>query len=303
MAEFTAADAAFTGFRVVWERPLAVVFWSALQVAVSLGATLFVTLSAGPAFSQAMEAGMQFNPDPTQALARLAAVGPTYLVLLLAFLVFYAVLYAAMNRAVLRPDQASFGYLRLASDELRQLGLLALMAVLAILVTFGIVLVASVLLELLSLLVGATAILLAPLVLLPLMIGVFVFVGVRFSLASPLTFERGRIDLMGSWRLTQGRFWRLLGAYLLAYGLSLVVAALTLAIAIFSVAILGGGFSAIAQGAEENFSSLATAFTPAHVLYLTITAIGSALGLPITMTPPATIYRALAGSAAGRAFD
>jgi hypothetical protein len=306
VAGFSAADAAFTGFRIVWERPLAVVIWSALQFAVTVGYTLFVTVSAGPAFMQAAQASLQLNPDPAPMIARLQALAPTYAVLLFAFLVLYAVLYAAMNRAVLRPDQSRFGYLRLASDELRQLGLFALMSVLAVGLYVAVVVVAGVILALLGLVAGDTGMLMALVVLAPLLIGVFIFVGVRFSLASPLTFERGRVDLFGSWRLTRGRFWALFGTYLLAAALSLVVVALTLAIAVFAVAIIGGGFGAIGDGAEPDLRSIATALTPPRLIYMAITAIGSALSLPITMTPPAAIYRALTGGApasVSRAFE
>lgn len=49
-------------------------------------------------------------------------------------------------------------------------------------------------------------------------LGVFVFLiwlAVRLSLASPLTFDTRRVRVFGSFALTRGRFWSLLGAYLL----------------------------------------------------------------------------------------
>jgi uncharacterized membrane protein len=41
------------------------------------------------------------------------------------------------------------------------------------------------------------------------------------------------------------------------------------------------------------------------VLYTVVTAAGAALALPIMMTPPVTVYRALSGGAdaAGKVFD
>jgi hypothetical protein len=153
---------------------------------------------------------------------------------------------------------------------------------------------------------GATGFALAVLVLLPLLLAIFIFVGVRFSLASAMTFASHRVDLFGSWAMTRGRFWALLGTYALAFVLSLVVATLTLAIGFFALGILGGGFGALGRGADPDLTSLASAFTPGRVLYMAVVAIGQALGLPITMTPPATVYRALAGdgaAGASRAFD
>jgi hypothetical protein len=304
-AGFSVTDAAFTGFRIVWERPLAVVYWAALQVVVALASTAFVTLSAGRQFTEAAQASLQFGADPAPMIARMAALAPTYAALLIGGLVLQAVLAAAMNRAVLRPQLFRFGYLRLAADELRQLGLFALILLLAAALYIGVVLVVGVIFALLGFAGGDAGFALALLILIPVLLVVFVFVGVRLSLASALTFASRRIDLFGSWTLTRGRFWPLLWTYLIAFALSLVVWTLTLAIALFAVAILGGGFGALGVGAEPDLGSLATAFAPAHVLYLAITAAGQALGLPVTMTPPASVYKAVTGGAAtaARVFD
>ncbi len=305
-AGFSVTDAALTGFRIVWERPLAVVYWAGLQFAASLASTTFITLSAGQQFAKAAEASLQFSLDPTPMLARLEALAPTYAVLLIGVLVLQAVVSAAMNRAVLRPEESRFGYLRLAADELRQLGLFALILLFGALLYLGVVLVAGVIFALLGFAGGDTGLALAFLILIPLLVVVFVFAAVRFSLAPAMTFATRKIDLLGSWRLTRGRFWALLWTYLLAFVLDLVVWALTLAIAMFATAILGGGFASLGQGVDADLSTLATAFTPASVLFMAITAIGSALRLPLMVTPPASVYRALTGGAAvgvGRVFD
>ena len=115
MAGFSAADAAFTGFRVVWERPLAVAIWAAVQFVVSLAINLFIAISAGQAFGQMSQLGLQPPADPDKVMALFRQVAPTYVVVLIVVLVLAAVFYAAMNRAVLRPAESRFGYLRLAS--------------------------------------------------------------------------------------------------------------------------------------------------------------------------------------------
>jgi hypothetical protein len=306
VAEFSAADAAFTGFRVGLEHPVAVAIWAVLQFVVSLSFTLFVTVSAGPAFSKMAAMGFQPTADPNQVLGLFQQLAPTYAVLLIASLVFYSVLYAAMNRVVLRPEQSRFGYLRLAGDELRQLGLLALMAALGFALYIAVVIAVTVVFAVLSLALGAAGgvgVGLALAILLPAVICVFIYVAVRFSLASALTFASGRIELFGSWRLTKGRFWPLLGTYLIAFSLSLVVILATLAIAAAAVAIIGGGLGALTQVMQADMTSVGAILTPARLVYLAISAVGSAMSWPITMTPPAVIYRALAGGAVSRVFD
>jgi hypothetical protein len=306
VAEFSASDAAFTGFRVVAERPWAVAIWAGLQLIVSLAFELFVAFSAGPAFTKLGAIGLQPpGQDPTAVLDLFRQAAPTYLVLFVASLVLNAVLYAAMNRAVLRPAEARFGYLRLAADELRQLGLFAMFAGLGLAAYTVMLFVAMVLVVVIGLIAGESmALALGLAVMLPAIICAFVFLAVRLSLASPMTFETRRINLVGAWRLTQGRFWPLLGTYVIAFALSIVVIVLTFAIALAAIAVVGGGLGALKAGFEPDLSSLTAVLTPPHLAYIVVFAIGQALIWPVTITPPATIYRALAGAnAAGRAFD
>jgi hypothetical protein len=310
VAEFSAGDTALTGFRIAWQHPKAVAVWAVLQMAVSLALTVFVTLSAGPAFERMTTVGFQPNPDPAVLMGLMRQLAPTYAVLLIGSLVYYAVLYAAMNRAVLRPQADRFGYLRLASDELRQLGLFAIMALLGFGLYIALIILAVVVLSLLALVgvggIGAAGGL-ELLLVVPAVVAVFIYVGVRFSLASPATFAAGRINLMASWTLTRGRFWRLFVTYAMAFGLSLVVLALTLVIAVLLAGVAGGGLPAAGASMQTDFSSLSAVLTPSRLVYLAVSAIGTALGWPITMAPPAVIYRALiAGqnlNGVGRVFE
>jgi hypothetical protein len=162
------------------------------------------------------------------------------------------------------------------------------------------------LLAILGTALGGSGVAVALAILLPVAICGFVYVGVRFSLATPMTFATGRINLFGSWTMTRGRFWPLLGTYVLALALSLVVGALTFVIAALIVGIIGGGFGGIAAMMQADISSVASVLTPAQLVYLAITSIGAALGAPITMCPPAAIYRSLTGGgpgAVGKVFD
>ncbi len=305
MAGFSAADAAFTGFRIVWERPLAVVIWAVVQFVASLAFNLFMAFSAGQAVAQMAQLGMPQIGDPrTAMLVREAA--PTYVAVLIGQLVLAAVFYAAMNRAVIRPAESRFGYLQLASDELRQLGLLALLLLLLMGFYLGVFAVSVLVVALLVALLGNAAAIVLTAVLIPVVVCALIYFGVRLSLASPLTFATRRISVFRSWSMTRGRFWPLLGTYLIAFALGLVVFALTAAIAVLSVAILGGGGQqAVTSAVGFNPTSVAEILSPAGLVYVTIVSIGAALTSPITMCPPAAIYVSLTGGApaAPRAFE
>jgi hypothetical protein len=110
-----------------------------------------------------------------------------------------------------------------------------------------------------------------------------------------MTFATGRIDLAAAWRLSQGRFWPLFGTYLIAFSLWLVVFAL-----FFAIASAASDIASIVQtgkigGAEPASLSVMDVFEPSSLAFLIVMSIGSALTWPINMSPPAAIYRAIAG--------
>jgi hypothetical protein len=304
VADFSAADAAFSGFRIVAARPWLVAVWAALQFGVALASTMFLVVSGGPAYARVLEVGQQplGGGDTAAELTMLQSLAPTLAALLIGGLVYYAVLYAAMNRAVLRPNESRFAYLRLDGDELRQLALFALALAFALAVYLAVLIVGGFIVVVVSLASGSgAAVGMTLAIVIPVLILVGVFLAVRLSLASALTFSTRRINLFGSWRLTKGRFWALFGTYLVALALSFVVVALTLAIAVAAVAVLGG-LGALGQVMTTNAASLTSVLTPVRLVYLLISSIGGALSAPVTMAPPAAIYRAISGQQLAQAF-
>jgi hypothetical protein len=303
MASFSASDAALTGFRIVRERPRALMIWIAIQLVLHIGLGAGMVQAVGPALTRLNAAGMENTRDPAQAMAIFQQLGPFYLLLLAFSLIFYPILYSTMDRAVLRPDDEGFGYIRLGADELRQLGLLLLIIGVVILAYIALIIAVVAVVVPVSLMSGAgqgghaasgnLLVGLVTVILVLAMLALWIYVWVRLSLASPLTFATRRVDLFGSWRLTRGLFWPMLGTYVVAAILALIVSLLTLVISTAISALAGGGVSGLQSVLHPDMSSVAAYMTPARIVALAINAVSSALVWPVMLTPAAEIYRSL----------
>jgi hypothetical protein len=156
--------------------------------------------------------------------------GPFAAVIIALFLLVWAVTTVAIFRAVLRPQDRRFFYLRLGVDEAR----LAIMTVVAFILVLAFGSVPAYLLYILvnPLMRAAPSLSrgIAPLGALAT-VCLDIWLGVRLSLIAVETFAERRFHLTAYWPLTHGRFWYLLTCYFLCF---LMFFALTLLV--FSLA-------------------------------------------------------------------
>lgn len=295
MSSFSAVDAAFSGFRIARERPMLVVVWAIMMGLVSLGMALVTVLTLGPTLVEIQALGQAAEADAQASLRLLGQMAPIFAITLPLSLLYYAIFQAASYRAVLRPGAGAMAYLRLGGDEVRQILVLIIQWAAA----FGVYVVgvfAVVTLVALASVADQGALAAAAGILGGLgLIGALVFLFVRFSLAGPQTFAQGRVNIFGSWRLTRGRFWPILGAHLLAAIMGIIVWILVMAIATAAVALFGGGLSAVGQIWSPDTSSLEAYFTPARLIFVLFSGPLAALTTLIFYAPAPTIYAAVAG--------
>ncbi|MBR0553867.1 hypothetical protein [Stakelama marina] len=239
-------EAIGAGFRVLRERPVAGLIWAAVYFV----ATAIIGAISLPLIRQQMLAAQ--SGDFSGAAPFMVEVQALNILMVLVMLV----LWSASYRAVLRPEDDRFGYLRLGGDELRLFLLSLIFLIVAVAVLFAVSLLFGVLGAGAMLAMGggrgggasAGGILIA-VVLSIALLAAMVFLSVRFALAFPLTFQRRKIVIGAAWRLSRGSFWAMLVAFL-------VVAVIYMILATLVTLITGAGY----------LSMMASSFSdPAHM--------------------------------------
>ncbi|MFV4649089.1 hypothetical protein ACNJUT_21090, partial [Mycobacterium tuberculosis] len=118
---------------------------------------------------------------------------------------------------------------------------------------------------------------------------------VRLSLAEVITFDEKRFSFFDSWSMTRGLFWPMLGAYVLAWLLAVVVTLIAfVAVAVVGLFTLAGVWPRIMAG-ETDFATMAPAFVPVGVAWLVAGTVLGAVSRAIVAAPGPYIYRALKG--------
>ena len=196
------------GFRLIWREPKAVLAWVALWFATFSAAAWVVAASRPDA------AAVTRSDNDLVAVAQ--RFGPFGALLVVMFLLVWLVTAVATFRAVLRPGERRWFYLRLGADEAR-LGVLTLVAFLVALAFGGAP--AYLVFVLASPIMSAVPALTRDIATVGALVTVWldVWLGVRLSLIAVETFSERRFHLTSYWPVTGGRFWYLLGCYFLFF--------------------------------------------------------------------------------------
>ncbi len=230
MAQIDIGDAAMTGVRLTFRKPLTVLTWGALPV----GYMVLILFLFGRSFISAVAAlaasGNAANPDPQLIVGMIGSVLGLISMMFLGFLVIAPVVTAAAIRAVMEPSSGSFAYLRLGGQELWILGV-SIVLYLIIVVVSVVVNIPFLILSLAFAFQGAGGGLANPggfaqmisgtigirLIGQLVTVAVQIWLWCRLAPGVVMTFKERQFRLFESWNLTKGHSWNIFLSMLLVY--------------------------------------------------------------------------------------
>lgn len=299
---FSASEAAFEGFRLARRSPMTILIWGVLYVAI----TVVILAVAGGSMAAIMEQAQALEtggePTPEQMGAFFAAYFSFLGLIMPLSIVLSGVIYAAVNRAVLRPTESAFGYLRLGMDEVRVIVVYFALSILAA-VVFGLAFMVA------AIITGVGAAALGDAGWIPAVIAfgacfvLMIWLLVRFSLALPITVAEKKFAIFESWTATKGQFWNLLGMALLAFVLTIVVQVLLTVVFLPIFFFAMGGFENLGALEAMSPAEVFQTMLPLGIAVLIYMGLLSALQLAILYAPFAAAYRDIRGGGAVTAAD
>ena len=295
MTAFPLVDVALEGVRLTRERPGTVLAWGVvLAAAQAVTVALLVLSGSGEGLAAFTRLGAVPGADPAAAAALLSGAAPGMLLSVAAGLLAQAAVYAALLRAVLRPADKRFAFLRVGLDELRLLGVLAALTALGV-VTLLVLVTALGMLILPLASVGGYALSGAMPLVMALAVAALSYPAVRLSLAPAASVAEGRTRLFGVWPLTRGVFWPLMASVLLAAVLATVIAILG-EVLVTALWAMGAGVTMeqAAAALQPDLRSAAGVLTPGAIGGVVTGGVISAFALTAAAAPGAAAYRVLA---------
>ncbi|CAN5400890.1 hypothetical protein BH09PSE1_BH09PSE1_10690 [soil metagenome] len=271
---FSAGEAAFEGFRVTRHHPAALAAWVGVCILTLIAMAATATPVLAPAFDEFRASVISGGAPSLELQARLLQA---MVVVVPLNLVSQAILLPALYRAMASDGADRFGFLRLGRDELRVLGVLAILLFISIVLgQAGALLHGLVSMVGLGIVGGAIEVAIMLL---------SIYVSVRLVLQAPASYATGSIDIAASWRSTKGLFWPLLGLAIMA-GVMAIVVALLLSIVALPLSELAGGFT------EVSPVTVAAGFG-----LLIVGATAMAMSATIVSAPFMAVYRELSSDA------
>jgi hypothetical protein len=251
MAAISIGDAIGEGFGLIRRRPVSVLTWGAARTVfsfsvVALMAPIFMTM-----FTGALSAAKTGGAPPTAELASIMQLQGLNSLLSIGGAFLGTILYCAVTRSVLFPEQSRFAYMRVGAAEL-----------FLFLLTFGLSIVLVIALVIAFIPVGIVVAIAAAShapalgVLVGFAVGIAALVFLlwavcRLAMVGPMTVQDGKFHLFDAWTMTRGH-----AGTLFLIGLCLFVILFVIG-AVIGVVVIALGFGLVGQavGGFQNLPS------------------------------------------------
>lgn len=280
------------GFRLIRERPGAMLIWTILQLAATIGASFWMAWVIQDNI-YALMSGASVQSVQTSSTLQSLLVS-------LAGLVVSTIIYAAVQRAIIYPNEGGPGWLRLGMDEVRLFLLLLLYLIIfivgSVIVTFllGAFMAGG----------GRQAVWTIAIILLALGFLASSYFGTKVSLTFPLTLKERAFAIGEGWSLTNGRFWTLYGAYFIIFLIMVAIGVATTAVVrpdYFSAIFQFGVNSPEAQQAslQEYQDLMSGSISARTIIGWVLTAVQGTLGYALLGGAAATAVQQLTADEEG----
>jgi hypothetical protein len=290
------------GFRLIRREPRAVLAWSgALFLTVGLSAWL-VTSQIAPTFLAVAENSV----DASTAMERLSVSFGLFPLAWLVGMAGYALVAAAILRAVLTPEDRRFFYLRLSKAELWLVLSTVVGFILFYIASIVATVIAAVVVAVPLAVIGFVSLEASPafsLMHLAIILGVVAmeiagfYVLMRFSMAPVMSFDRREFRLFESWSFTRGNGWRLVAVeIILMLGVLLLE---LLLVGAMLVSVGPGLFQSVAdplavQALESLMNGMLRLFaSPWGAVVLALISLVLGVGLTVCVAPFGRAYQLL----------
>ena len=235
MGNFSFAAAVGAGFRLIAREPIAFLVWAAVYLLIALAPQIGIFALVLPDWTTLMRdiaaSAAQTPGGSAEMLNEQAKMMQLQPISWLSGIVAQTLLLGAVYRAVLFPQDRKFFYLRLGGREL-WLGLVMLVVVVMVfMLAFVIALPTALIAGLLGVLARQAPVLeWAIAAVLVAAFGLYLWVFLRLSLATPMSFAQRGFRLYESWDMTRGLVWKMFGVIAVLFLVALAAEAILIAI-------------------------------------------------------------------------
>ena len=297
MAAISIGDAIGEGFALIRRRPLAVLAWGAVRMVFTAGVFSLMAPVYLSLFSQLAERAKSGITTPPDVASMMQLQGASWLLSLIGGFM-AMVLYCAVFRAVLHPEQSRFAYLRVGAAEL-------FMAVLAIVFYIAMFIVLFIIFIPVAIVIAISAAAHAPVVGAILVVVAVIAAVValfwlifRLCLAGPMIVQDGKFHLFDAWSLTRGHagtlFLIALCVAVILLVLEAVVGAVALALGLGLLGQAAGGLRNLPTFFSQPPATILSSMAPALVIAALASIPISGAAMAIIGAPWARAYRDLA---------